>query len=166
MRDRRYVSLSFLLLALATIFPARAADDAGLTRLALCQDSWLDWTKTDPAKLQAFGNRFRTEFAHKDNDPFFTPKKPVSVAGLRVVQAFPQSVGMGVGFSLLVAAPFDQTRSAIDKALGKSVGKCETGDGMHSCELEIAQQRTVMLMAEDKPHSSQTLIGCYYYYEK
>jgi len=33
-------------------------------------------------------------------------------------------------------------------------------------ELEIAKQRNVMLMAEDKPGNHRTLIGCYYFYEK
>jgi hypothetical protein len=37
---------------------------------------------------------------------------------------------------------------------------------MRSCELAIAPQRTVMLMADDKPGTRRTLVGCYYLYEK
>jgi hypothetical protein len=37
---------------------------------------------------------------------------------------------------------------------------------MRSCELQIAEKRTVMLMAEDDPKATSTLIGCYYFYEK
>ena len=36
---------------------------------------------------------------------------------------------------------------------------------MHSCELEIANQRTFTLMAEDAT-KNRTLVGCYYFYEK
>lgn len=160
-------SLIGTFIALACIVaPARAADDMGLTRLALCQDSWLNWNKTDPAKLKVYGENFRTNFTHKDNDPFATPKAEVSVAGLRVVQAYPDSIGMGVGVSVLVAADFDKARAVAEKALGKKLGGCEASDGMHSCELKIAEQRTFTVMAEDGAKEKQTLLGCYYYYEK
>ena len=145
---------------------AAAADDIGLTRLATCQDSWLDWQKSDPDKLKMFGEHFRASFAHSTKDPFFVPKADESVAGLRVVEAFPESVGMGVGFSLTLDAPFDVARKAMEKTLGKKVGKCETGDGMKMCELDIAEQRTFTLMAGDDAKSKQTLVGCYYFYEK
>jgi len=162
--------MKFAILAGVTLFtvilPASAADDAGLSRMALCQDSWFQWSKSDPEKLKAFGDHFRAEFAPHGNDPFLLPKASVSVAGLKVLEAYPQSVGMGVGFSLTVDAPFDQTRAAMQKALGKPLEKCEASDGMRSCELEIGPQRTFTLMAEDNPHSHRTLIGCYYFYEK
>ena len=44
--------------------------------------------------------------------------------------------------------------------------KCESGDGMRSCKLEIAPQRSVMVMAEDKRGARNALIGCYYFCEK
>ena len=146
--------------------PVRAADDAGLARMALCQDSWLDWQKSDPAKLKAFANRFRAGFVPHGNDPYLLPKENISVVGLHVAQAFPDSIGMAVGFSLTVDAPFDQTRAAVEKSLGKSLQKCETGDDMRTCAREIGPQRTVTLMAEDSPKAKQTLVGCYYFYEK
>ena len=146
--------------------PAMAADDDALSRMALCRDSWPDWSKSDPAKLKAFGDRFRTQFAPHDNDPFLLPKGAVSALGFRVTQAFPQSVGMGVGFSLTVDATFEDARKAVEKTLGKTLQHCETGDGMRNCGFEIAAQRTVTLMSGDKPGVKGTLIGCYYYYEK
>ena len=146
--------------------PVLAADDDGLTRLALCQDSWAEWSKTDPDKLKAFGEHFRAAFAQHGNDAFAVPKRDVSVMGLRVTQAYPESVGMGVGFSLTVDATFDAARKAVEKGLGKALRECETGEGMRHCGLEVARQRTVMLMAEDKPASRHTLLGCYYFYEK
>jgi hypothetical protein len=160
-------SLAGAFIALACIIvPARAADDAGLTRMALCQDSWLDWSKNDPAKLKAFGEYFRTHFSHKDNDPFVVPNAATFIVGLRVAQVFPESVGMGVGFSATVDADFNTTRAGLEKALGKKLGHCERGDGMNACELPIGEKRTVTLMAEDSPKARQALIGCYYYYEK
>jgi hypothetical protein len=154
-------------LALAMLLsPAFAGDDDGLARLALCKDSWADWNKSDPAKMKAFTAGIHAQFSPHDNDPYFLPRGNVSVMGLHVAQAFPDSVGMGVGFSLTVDARFDDARGAVEKALGRTLQKFETGDGMKSCELEIAPQRTVMLMAEDKPGAKNSLIGFYYFYEK
>lgn len=152
-------------LACAAI-PARAADDEAFTRMATCADSWLDWQKAGDARLKNFGDHFRTAFTRKGDDPFFVPKSPVTVAGLRVVRAFPDSVGMGVGFSLFVAADFDTAKRTFERMLGKPLKNCETGEGMRSCELQIAAMRTISLAADDNPKSTSTLIGCYYYYEK
>jgi hypothetical protein len=85
---------------------------------------------------------------------------------MHVAEAYPDSVGMGVGFSLTVDAPYDTARAAMEKALAKKLVHCEASDGMKTCELEVASQRTVTIMAGDRPKSRQTLIGCYYYYEK
>lgn len=145
--------------------PAHAADDVQIARLATCRDSWMDWSKTAPARLQEFVGRFRSNFAQNGNDGSFVPRAATSIAGLRIVQVFPQSVGMGVGFSVTVDADFDKARKALEGALGKPLAKCETGDGMRSCELDVAEQRTVMLMAADN-EKDRALVGCYYLYEK
>jgi hypothetical protein len=150
----------------AAILPAFAADDASLTRMAMCRDSWVEWGKGDPAKFNVFAEHIHAAFSRHGNDPYMLPKVNVSVLGLHVAQVFPQSVGMGVGFSLTVDAAFDKARAAMEEALGKKLAHCEASDGMKTCDLEVAPQRTVTLMAEDNPRSHQTLIGCYYYYEK
>ena len=145
---------------------AWADEDVSLARLATCQESWLDWQTKDPAQLKKFGDHLRAEFSEHGNDAFVVPNANVSIAGLRVTQLFPNSVGMGVGLSVTVDAPFDEARQAVEKAAGKPLGKCETGDGMRSCALQIAEKRTLMLMAEDNPKATTTLVGCYYFYEK
>jgi hypothetical protein len=155
-----------LLVSVAILRPALAAEDDSLARMALCRDSWAEWSKSDPAKMKAFADHVRSEFVPHDNDPFARPKTDISVLGLHVTQAFPDSVGMGVGFSLTVDATFDDTRKAVEKSLGRPLGKCETGDGMRTCGLEIAPQRTVTLMVADKPGAKNTLLGCYYFYGK
>jgi hypothetical protein len=163
----KFQHLSAGVLAFAVILsPALAADDDALARMALCKDSWVDWSKYDPPKMKAFADGFRAQFSPHGNDPFALPTGNVSVLGLRITQGFPDSVGMGVGFSLTVDATFDDARKAVEKALGKPLTKCETGDGMRTCGLEIAPQRTITLMAEDKPGARNTLVGCYYFYEK
>lgn len=151
---------------LITVAPALAAEDVGLARMATCQESWLDWQTKDPAQLKQFGDHLHSEFSEHGNDAFVVPNGSVSIAGLRVLQLFPNSVGMGVGLSVTVDAPFDKARQAIEKVAGKPLGKCETGDGMRSCALEIAEKRTLMLMAEDNAKATTTLVGCYYFYEK
>lgn len=148
------------------VAPASRADDSDLARLATCQDSWRDWQKNDPARLKQFAEYFHAGFSRHDNDAFFVPKTSAAVAGLRVTQVFPDSVGMGVGFSVTVAAKFTAARTRLEKALGHPFAQCEAGDDMRTCALQIADQRTVMLMAEDNAKATTTLIGCYYYYEK
>ena|ERR1700741_3245317 len=154
------------LVTLAALLPAQAADDDALTRMALCRDSWFEWRTAEPAKFQAFADHVRANFAPHGNDPFALPKTGMSVAGFKVLQVFPDSVGMGVGFSLTVEAAFDEARKRVEKTLGKTLQHCEASEGTRDCEFEIAKQRTVMLMAEDKPGTRRTLIGCYYFYEK
>jgi hypothetical protein len=163
---RRLVLAAAALALFAAVLPASAADDDALTRMALCKDSWLEWSKGDPARFKTFAEHVKANFASHGNDPYALPKTKLTVTGLSVTQAFPDSVGMGVAFSLTVDATFDDTRKAVEKALGKRLAHCEASDGMRSCELAVAPQRTVTLMADDKPGSRQTLVGCYYLYEK
>lgn len=164
----RTASLAKVLIVLgATVAPALAAGgDTGVARMATCQDSWLDWKTSDPAKLQAFAAQFGSGYTQGADGQFLVPKSPQTLAGLRITQVFPESVGMGVGFSVAVDAPFDATRKRVETLLGKKLGKCEASDGMRSCELELAPQRTVSVTAGDDPKSHTTLVGCFYLYEK
>lgn len=155
-----------MLAILVAVTPAWSASDPRLENLALCRDSWLDWKNSDPSALDSFGAYFRLAFAHNDNDAIFTPKSPLTIDGLNVTQVFPGSLGMGLGFSVLVDAPFDVTKQAVERDLGKPLDPCEASDGMRSCELSIAEQRTVILASNDPPNDKTTLVGCYYFYEK
>jgi hypothetical protein len=143
---------------------ARGADDL-VQRLALCQESWFEM-KDDAVRMKQFAESFNGTFVQKADGHSFAPKGRVLVAGLPVTEAFPESLGMGVGFSVLVDAPFDRTRGAVEKTAGKSLKDCETGDGMRTCGLEIAEQRTLTIMADSAGKSKTTLVGCYYFYEK
>jgi hypothetical protein len=155
-----------LLTLLVGVIPARGADDPRVENLALCRDSWLDWKKTDPAKSDSFVAFVGSAFTHNGNDAFATPRSAMAITGLKVMQVFPQSLGMGLGFSVVVDARFDVARQALEQKLGKPLRECETGDGMRTCQLPIAEQRTVMLMSGDPPNDKTTLVGCYYFYEK
>lgn len=95
--------------------PARA-DDPAIERLATCQDSWFEWKSSGPARLQSFINRFRAEFLPTGHGGAFTPKSSQTVAGLPVAQVYPESVGMGVGFSVIVNATFDTTKATLEKS--------------------------------------------------
>jgi hypothetical protein len=150
----------------AAIAPAWAGDDAIVARLATCQDSWYDMQKSDPVGLKKIADHIHTGFTPHDNDPYSLPKADTSILGLHVTQVFPESVGMGVGFSVTVAAPFDKARAALEKAIGKRLVHCEASDGMKSCDLTLSEKRNITLMAEDDTKATQTLVGCYYFYEK
>jgi hypothetical protein len=54
----------------------------------------------------------------------------------------------------------------VEQVVGKRLKDCEASDDMKSCDLELAPQRVVTIMAEDSPKATQTLVGCYYFYEK
>jgi hypothetical protein len=155
-----------MLALLSGVTPAVGADDPRVESLALCRDSWLDWKNTDPAKLNSFVDYFHSAFAQHGNDAFAVPKSAMTIDGLKVKEIFPESVGTGLGFSVLVDATFDAARRALERDLGKPLGQCETGEGMRTCDLPIAEQRTVTLMSGDPPNDTTTLIGCYYFYEK
>jgi len=151
---------------LVAVLPAQALDNLSIERLALCQDSWLDWKNGNPAQLQKFKADFQANFLHRGNDPFFIPRSSQTVAGLPVVQVFPESVGMGVGFSVMVNTNFDNAKATLERKVGKLLRQCEVGDNMRTCELEIGEKRTLTLAAEDNPKSTTTLRGCYYFYAK
>ena len=152
---------------LSVVVPSHAADNLGIERLALCQDSWLEWKDRNPAQLTKFIDSFRSDFRQrKDTDAFFVPKSSMTVAGLPVAQVFPESIGMAVGFSVVVNANFDQARKAIETRIARPLKECEVGDSMRTCALQIAEKKTVTLMASDNAKSMTALFGCYYFYEK
>jgi len=156
-----------LTLFLVAVTPAWAADNLSIERLATCQDSWLDWKQSDPVQLKKFAESFQSNFLQKEKDPFFVPKSNQTVAGLQVTQVFPESIGMAVGFSVVVNANFDTTKTRLTKKIGKPFGKCEPpSDNMRTCELAIGEKKTILLMAEDNAKSTTTLFGCYYFYAK
>ena len=159
---RILLSLSVLSLCLAATQAPGAADDL-IEQLATCRVSWLDW-KNDPVQARKFGETINAAFTRQPRGPAWTPRKPIAVGGLKVVEAFPESVGMGVGFSLAVDANFDTARAEFEKLAGKTFKTCESDEGMRSCELRVAEKRTLMIVAGDNGKSKTTLLGCYYFY--
>jgi hypothetical protein len=157
---------SLVLMLAAIAVPACAADDQSIERLVTCKDSWFDWKNSNAPELKSFAEHFQSDFTSNENDAFFVPKSKDTIEGLNVVRVFPNSVGMGVGFSVFVDAPFDEAKRRFEQALGKPLTKCEVSDGMRTCELDIAEKRTFTLMAEDDAKATSTLAGCYYFYEK
>ena len=155
-----------LLSLLVGVMPSWGADDPRVENLALCRDSWLDWKTTDPAKLNSFAAYFRSAFTHNGNDAFAVPNAPTTIGPLKVTRVFPDSVGMGVGFSVQVDATFDVSRKAVEQLLGKPLGQCEASDGIRTFGLPVAAQRTLVVMSGDAPNDKTTLVGCYYLYEK
>lgn len=147
----------------ATPALAAPADDPTLQRLATCQDSWLDWKDGNPRMTQ-YVEFVKTRLQRQDDRSAFTPKSAMTVAGLPIEQVFPQSVGMGVGFSAIVHADFATTRRGFEKQLGKPMTCKTTAEGT-GCELEIGDRKTAMLMTDD-PRSARTLVGCYYFYQQ
>jgi len=141
-----------------------ASDDLPLQRLALCQDSWFDW-KDDAARMARFANIFNTRFNRSPQGDAFLPRQPSQVLGRAITHAYPQSVGMGVGFSLVINADFATARAAVEQQLGKPM-RCSISDGVRSCELQLGEQKTALLMTGQNGQADTSLVGCYYFYEK
>ena len=139
-------------------------EDAYLGQLATCQDSWFDW-KDDDRRMGQFADRFNTNYTRIEEEAAFLPKVPGKVLGFPVVKVYPQSVGMGVGFSLQLDGQFAKMRNEVESRLGKPL-ECSDSDGMTSCGVELAENRTVMLTASGDGAGAVNLLGCYYFYEK
>jgi hypothetical protein len=157
-------AVAALALAAASSAPAQPVDDEALQRLATCADSWLTW-KDDPSRMAQWLGEFQSRFLPDAIGPAFRPKAATQVLGLPVVQVFPESVGMGVGFSLTVEAGFDRARQVLEAQLG-TVLKCTQGDGMEACEAPLGEKRTAVLMVNDNTRTQTSLLGCYYFYGK
>jgi len=159
---KRALAATLLFALIVWTSAPRAAEDPTLLRLSTCQDSWLEW-KNEPARIARFADTFERQFTPAKEPAAFEPKAPMTMLGHSVVHVFPQSVGMGVGFSVLVNAPFAQARQSFERQLGRPM-QCSTSDGMKACELSLGEKKTAMLVAADSPGSKTTLLGCYYYY--
>lgn len=144
---------------------AEAKDDASVLRLRTCQDSWMDW-ENDPAKTQMFVDGLKVIFKRDDRDGSYLPIKPMSILGYDVLQLYPQCVGMGVGYPVIVSASFDAAKSSLEKQMGKPFDRCQAASEGKSCERELAKLKSVMLMEGSRGKDAMTLFGCYYFYEK
>lgn len=144
---------------------SQAKDDVGILRLLTCQDSWMDW-KDDPFMRQKFAEELKANFKQNERDGSFVPIKPMSIMGHPVLQLFPQSVGMGLGYSVIVNASFAATKVRLEKQMGKPFDRCEAASEGKSCERELAKRKTVTVTEVSRGKDPKTLFGCYYFYEK
>ena len=142
-----------------------AADTFSLERMATCKDSWLEWGD-DEARVGSFRAGFTAQFTQKEGDDFFVPIKPVTLMGLKVVRVYSSTIGMARGFSVTVDAPFEAAKKSVEQSVGQPLKHCETSDGMRTCDLSLAEKKTVMLMADATGREKSTLVGCFYFYEK
>ncbi len=150
-------------LLLVASFVAQAADDKTMLQMASCDVSWLDF-KDNPVKVQQYFGPLETQYRRTSDDGSFEPLMATSLLGQKISRIYPQSVGMGLGYSVIMDAGFDAAKAAVEKQLGKKFSHCAEQDGAKSCELPIADKKTVMLMEGSRGKNPQTLFGCYYYY--
>lgn len=145
--------------------PAGTAPPFPLEQMATCKDSWLEWG-TDDTRVGAYRDGFKAQFKQSDGGGYFVPISSATVMGMKVARVYSNTVGMARGFSVAVDAPFDTAKKAMEKSLGQPLKHCDTSDGMRTCDLEIAEKKTVMLMADATGREKTTLLGCFYFYEK
>ena len=165
MHPAKIITALFIFLCAVASTNARAQDNKALLQMATCEESWLDF-RQDPVKVQKYSGLFQAQFREGGRDSSMVPIKPTQLLGLKISRVYPQSVGMGLGFSVIVDAGFDATKAGMEKQMGKSFEHCASEEGSKSCELSIADKKTVVLMEGARGKKPQTLLGCYYYYEK
>lgn len=158
------VALAAMLAGIKTSHAVQSADGMQLQRLALCQESWHDWEDGD-VRTTRFVSYLESHFDRSPQGDAFTPKFEAKVLGYAVTQVYPQSVGMGAGFSLLIDANFIQARGGIERQLDKPM-TCLSSDGIRSCELKLGLKKTALLMTAQNGHANTSLIGCYYLFQK
>lgn len=139
---------------------AQSRDDAGVLRLLTCQDAWMDWND-DPVKLEKFGTALRLHYAQSDRDSSFVPNKPMSVLGHRVVQLYPTSFGLGVGYSVIVSTIFDNAKASLEKQTAKPFDFCDSASDGKACTRQIST-RKILMLRDNGGANPTTLVGCYY----
>ena len=125
----------------------------------------MDWGKSSP-KFDDFRKMFSTDFKQKGGGANFAPTKPLSILGYSLTEVYPESVGMGVGFSVLVDAEFDKVKASLEAQVGKTIGECSKEGDSRSCEHTIADKKTLLLIEGGRGKNAKTLFGCYYFYAK
>ena len=155
----------FLFMALAEVTNAHGADDKLFLDLAICQESWLEW-KNIPQKMSPFKERVNSELKQIEGTAGYTPLKPMSLLGLNVVEVYPGSVGMGLGFSVVVNAEFEKVKASLEKQTGQRITECSFQENTRDCGYSLAERKNLTLTEVAKGKNAKTLFGCYYYYEK
>lgn len=143
---------------------ARAASEPTLERMVACQESWLDW-QDNPARGRKFVDGLHADYREQEDGGYLVPKTKKTLFGLPVARVYLDSIGMAVGFSVLVNDGVESAKNAVEKAIGRPL-TCEAdSDGIHACQAELGPKRTVTV-AGDTEGGKSALIGCFYFYEK
>jgi hypothetical protein len=58
-----------------------------------------------------------------------------------------------------------QARAAIERQLGQPM-TCTASDGARTCEIQLDDKKTALLMTGQNGTAKTSLVGCYYFYEK
>ena len=152
------------MLAFSGIAHAAEPQDT-LSRMASCQESWMDM-RNDAVRGQKFGEVIQAHFVQVDRAPIWKPRQPMTWLGQPVIEVTPQNLGIGLGFAVTVKGVSDAVKPAYEKLVGQALANCGKSDGLLTCDLQIAKQRTAMLMAPLKKPELGTMLGCFYFYEK
>lgn len=64
----------------------------------------------------------------------FESIKPLSILGYPILRLYPQSVGMRLGYSVIVNAIFEATKASLEKQMDKPVDRCQVATEGQSCE--------------------------------
>ena len=161
----KFVAALLMSLCSLSALAAPAPEPKQLVALATCQESWLDF-QAAPAKGEAMRQLIEADYSADPKGAGMAPKTKATLLGLPITQLFPDSAGMAVGFSVSVEGKFADVKTRLEKQLGYKLEHCESDDEMTTCEHQIAEKKTIAMVADGKGDLPETLVGCVYYYEK
>lgn len=119
--------------------------------------------------MSPFRDRINSDLKQVEGTAGYTPLQPMSLLGFNVIEVYPGSVGMGLGFSVVVIAQFEQVKASLEKQTGKRITECSFQENTRDCGFSLAERKTLTLTEvskRTKETNAKTLFGCYYYYEK
>jgi hypothetical protein len=141
---------------------AHAQDEKMIYALATCKQSWID-LKDDPLRLKQLVVKSPPDGAFDARDHFWIPPAKSTIFGKKINRIYPDSLGPGVGFSVVVQAAFESIKIHLQKKLGKAFDQCGEQGDIRSCSTKFEDKKTLVLLEGGVGNRSETLFGCYYY---
>ncbi len=141
---------------------AHAAEDTIALKLMTCQTSWLDW-KDNPTLAEPFNKQLKASYRIDDEDGTYKPIGSMTVLAKKVSRVYPNTMGQGLGFAVLVDAKFEAVRGALAKHGMKPIHQqCNIDEYTKSCTFVMGNKKTILLYADAGTKNQQTLVGCSY----
>jgi hypothetical protein len=155
-----------LTISLVAVIPAWAADNLRIERFATCQDSRLDWKKSDPPQLKNLLRAFNQIFRGRRKIHSLFQNQTRLLLDFRLFRCSPRILVWRLVCRSWLKQILTPPKRARRKDRQVVSVNATPSDNIRTCELEIGEKKTSLLMTEDNVKSKTTLLGFYYFYAK